>query len=297
MAGFKRATAKERESEARKRTVSGLGYVSSDIPIFKPVDGDNQIRIVPPLSNDAQASLWGLEVWTYFVNNRSYLSSKTFDPQSDDPIMSHFFDIREDNPEEAQKYKGNKRYLMFVLDMNSDEVELKLWAAPPTLVDEFLGLAKNRRTGELIALEDPEEGVPIFFTKTGQGINTRYTSIEIEKEPFPLDDDLAEDLELFEDMLIVPSSKELQKVLELAMNGDNDDDDDDDDEDDAPRKKAASPVRRKMVKKSRSKDDDDDDADDAADADDDEEEEEPKKSSIASLRKRVKNKVGKRQGK
>ena len=160
----------------------------------------------------------------------------------------------------------------------------------------FLGLAKNRRTGELIALEDPEEGVPIFFTKTGQGINTRYTSIEIEKEPFPLDDDLAEDLELFEDMLIVPSSKELQKVLELAMNGDNDDDDDDDDdEDDAPRKKAASPVRRKMVKKSRSKDDDDDDADDAADAD--EEEEEPKKSSIASLRKRVKNKVGKRQGK
>ena len=292
MAGFKRASAQERESESRKRTVSGLGYVSSEIPIFKPIDGDNQIRIVPPLADDAQASLWGLEVWTYFINNKSYLSSKTFDAQSDDPIMSHFFDIREDNPEESQKYKGNKRYLMFVLDLNNDEVELKLWAAPPTLVDEFLGLAKNRRTGEMIALEDPEEGVPIYFTKTGQGINTRYTSIEIEKEPFPLDDDLAEDLELFEDMLIVPSSKELQKVLEIVMNGESDDDDDDEDEN--PSKKSKSPVRRRMVKKNTRKDEEEDEDEEQ---DEDEEEEKPKKTSMASLRKRVNNKIGKRQGK
>ena len=292
MSGFKRATAQERESEARKRTVSGIGYVSSDIPIFKPVDGDNQIRIVPPLANDADASLWGLEVWTYFINNRSWLSSKTFDSQAEDPIMSHFFDIREDNPEESQKFKGNKRYLMFLLDLNHDEPELKLWAAPPTLVDEFLGLAKNRRTGELIALEDPDEGCIIYFTKTGQGIGTRYTGIELDKEPYTLDDDLAEELELFSDMLIVPSSKELQKVLEVAMNGGNDEDDDDEEETPKRRSRPAPVKRRTMAKKADVEEEDDDSDED--DAKEEEEEKPSRKKSISALRKRVKDKVARK---
>ena len=217
--GFKRATPEQRESEIKTRTHRSLGYVSSDIPIFNTVDGDNQIRIVPPLSDDKHASLWGLEVWTYFIANKSIVSNKTFNSNNRDPVQEYFFNIRESQPDEARKFKGTKRHLMFVLDLNDGREKLKLWAAPPTLVDEFIRLAKNRRTGELIPLEDPEQGRVIFFTKTGSGINTKYSGVEVDPEPSPIQEELADELETFEDMLIILSEDEMDSIVSTARNG------------------------------------------------------------------------------
>lgn len=220
--GFKRATQAERESEVKKRTKRGLSYVKSDIPIFQPMDGDNQIRIVPPLSEDVHASLWGLEVWACYINNKSFLSPKTFDSNATDPIAEHFFELRETDPEAAKKFRATKRHLMFVLDLNDELEELKLWAAPPTLIDDILKLAKNRRTGELIALEDPEDGRAIYFTKTGKGIGTKYSGIEVDSQTFKLEDDLADDLELFVDMLAIPKASELSKLIASIEAGEED---------------------------------------------------------------------------
>jgi hypothetical protein len=224
MSSFKTASVDQRESQMNQRSQKGLSYVKADIPIFVPSDGDNQIRIVPPLSDDKHASLWGLEVWAYYMNNRSFLSSKTFDQTVEDPIQNHFFDIRQEADEqEKKKYRATKRHLMFVLDLNDEKEELKLWAAPPTLVDGVLNLTKNRRTGELIPLEDPKLGRIVFFTKTGQGIGTKYDGIELDSQPFPLDEALADELDLFENILEVPQASELQAILTKMLTGEPDD--------------------------------------------------------------------------
>lgn len=216
--GFKTATVAERETAISARTKRGLAYVRGDIEIFTPIDGDNQIRIVPPLAEDKHASLWGLEVWTYYLNNRSFLSSRTLTDEGSDPIAEHFFKIRQAEPEEAKKYRGAKRHLMFILDLNDDTETLKLWSAPPTLVDEFVRLSRNRRTGQLIPLEDPKEGRPIFFTKTGTGLGTKYTGVEVDSNVFELNEGLANELTTFEKLLDIPNRETLQEALEAIQN-------------------------------------------------------------------------------
>lgn len=219
--GFKTATEAERDVAIKARSSRGLAYVKGDIEIFTPIDGDNQIRIVPPLSEDDHATLWGLEVWAYYLNNQSFLSSKTLKKADTDPIADHFFKLRQSDPESAKTFRGVKRHLMFILDLNDDKEQLKLWAAPPTLVDEFIRLSKNRRTGQLIPLEDPKDGRIIFFTKTGTGIGTKYTGVEVGREPYPLDEALADELDTFESLLDIRSVVELNQVLSSVQEGGN----------------------------------------------------------------------------
>ena len=236
---FKTATSKEREQEIKKRSSRGLSYVKGSLETFTPVDGDNAIRIVPPLASDKYASLWGVEIWTYFLANRVYVSSTTFDKHPNDPVAEHFFKVRQTDEQEASKYRGTRRHLMYVMDMNdADNPQLKIWAAPPTLVDEFIGLSKDPRSGKLVPLEDPQQGRVIFFTRTGQGINTKYTRVQLDSEASPLDESLAEELDEFENIIEVASEDELRSAVQKVQNAD--DDDDDDDEDSRPVAKTAS---------------------------------------------------------
>ena len=224
---FKTATSKEREQEIKKRSTRGLSYVKGNLETFTPVDGDNAIRIVPPLASDKYASLWGVEIWTYFLGNRVYVSSTTFDKHPNDPVAEHFFKVRQTDEQEASKYRGTRRHLMYVMDMNdADNPQLKIWAAPPTLVDEFIGLSKDPRSGKLVPLEDPEQGRVIFFTRTGQGINTKYTRVQLDSEASPLDEKLADDLEEFENLIEVASEDELRAAVQKVQNAEDDDDED-----------------------------------------------------------------------
>lgn len=211
---FRKVSGREREKEVRSRSQRGLGYCKSDLPVFVPIDGDNQIRILPCLSDDPNADLWGMTVWTYFIQNRVYLSPRTFDENLRDPISEYFFELRDKDPDAAKAYRGVKRNLMFILDFNEEvEGELKIWAAPPTLIDSFINLSKNRGTGELIPLEDPDEGRIIYFTKSGTGVNTKYDGVQI-ADVYPIEAELAKRLDYFADILDVPLVEDMEDVLE-----------------------------------------------------------------------------------
>ena len=213
MTGFKRATARERENAVKQRSQAGLAYFNAGMEIFVPKDGDNQIRIVPPLAEDKHATLWGLEAWVYYFNTRHYLSSKTLDEGAWDPILDHFYEVRMRDPKEASTFAGVRRHLMFILDLNEADPILKFWAAPPSLVDDFIRLSKNRRTGALIPLEDPDQGRAIFFTKTGTGQNTSYSGVELDSASLPIEDELADDLVTFESALEVLTPEESEDLL------------------------------------------------------------------------------------
>lgn len=211
---FKTADSKQRERATSDRTARGLSYLNSEFGFvtFQPQDGDNSIRIVPPLGDDPNASLWGLDVWVYYLNGRTYLSPKTFQQDAEDPIFDMFSKVRQEDAEAAKTYKGTKRSLTFIQDM-MDDGKLKVWAAPTTVIDEILKVSKNRRTGELIPVEDPKDGRIVFFSKTGQGIQTRYGAFALDSEPCPLSETIADELAHFKDFLIVSSADELREVL------------------------------------------------------------------------------------
>lgn len=123
--------------------------------------------------------------------------------------------MRREDPDLAKQMTGSCRTLIWVLDCNKvADGELRLWPAPVTLVNSFLKLAKNRRTGELISIEDPEVGRAIFFEKSGTRLQTRYDSIVLDDGPFPLNPDLVNDLKYFEEILVLNTADE----LEVAVN-------------------------------------------------------------------------------
>jgi len=221
MSKFKTADAKQRERAVSDRTARGLQFLNPEMGFetFVAQDGDNSIRIVPPLSDDKDGKLWGIDVYAYYVNGRSFLSPRTFDPNATDPFKDMYDKLKQEDPEAAKAFKGSKRSLTFVLDMMDDE-KLKIFSAPPTVIDEILKVSKNRRTGELIPVEDPKDGRIIFFNKSGQGIQTRYGAFSLDTESCVLDDSIADQLVHFRDLLIVPTAEELLEVL-ANMNTEN----------------------------------------------------------------------------
>lgn len=229
--GWKTANAQEREKAAKQRTAKGVDYIQSELEQFVPIDGDNQIRIVPPLAEDEMASLWGVDVWTYFLSGHSYLSPQVFDKHAKNPVYDAYKEMKQEDPELCKKLQlgGSKKTLLFILDMNDggSKPVLKIWAAPPTLVNDFIRISRNRKTGKLIALDDPEDGRVIFFTRTGSGVSTKYSGVQIDNEPYPLDVELLDQIPLFTDILVKPDIAELTASLEETLSGKTDDRDED----------------------------------------------------------------------
>jgi hypothetical protein len=270
--GWKTATANERTRAAKERDHKGLDYINSDLEQFVPLDGDNCIRIVPPLAEDTMANLWGVDAWTYYLTGKNFLSPTLFSKKARNPAAEAYRKVKAEDPEEAKRLQlgGSKRTILFILDLNSGEKvpPLKIWAAPPSLIDEFIRVSKNRRTGQLIALEDPEEGKLIFFTRTGTGKTTDYNGVQLDSEPYPLDASLLEIMPLFSEILVEPDQEEMEAALEEVLAGIGGDDGDDKkvrrratDDDDRPRggKRQADDDDKPRYAKKRPVDDDDDD--------------------------------------
>ena len=325
--GWKTASSEEREKAAKGRTQKGAQYINTDLAQFTPIDGSNCVRIVPPLADDAMATLWGIDVWTYYLAGKGFLSPTTFDPRAQNIVLEAYKRVKADDPEEAKRLQlgGTRKTILFILDFGDGgkEPELKVWSAPPGLVDEFIRVAKNRRTGKLVALEDPEEGYCIFFDRIGVGKKTEYKGVTLDKEPYPLDESLLDKIPYFTDILVVPDADDLKIALDDTLSGkaqesqeehkferrdstkrrghDDDDDDQprrskrrDEDEDDEPRSKSKrrdedddEPRRKpKREENDLTLDDDDRPAKKAAkDADDDEAV--PKLSKVDELRARL----------
>ena len=221
--GWKTASSEEREKAAKGRTQKGAQYINTDLAQFTPIDGSNCIRIVPPLADDAMATLWGIDVWTYYLAGKGFLSPTTFDPRAQNIVLEAYKRVKADDPEEAKRLQlgGTRKTILFILDFGdgSKEPELKVWSAPPGLVDEFIRVAKNRRTGRLGALEDPEEGYCIFFDRIGVGKKTEYKGVTLDKEPYPLDESLLDKIPYFTDILVVPDADDLKIALDDTLSG------------------------------------------------------------------------------
>ena len=225
--GWKTANTQEREKAAKSRTSKGVDYLQTDLEQFVPLDGDNQIRIVPPLDNDEMATLWGVDVWTYFLSGHSYLSPQVFDKHAKNPVYDAYKVMKQEDPELCTKLQlgGSKKTILFILDLNDGEKNppLKVWAAPPSLVNDFIRASKNRKTGKLIAIEDPEDGRVLFFTRTGTGKNTKYTTVQLDTEAYPLEAELIEHIPYFTDILVRPDMAQLQTSLDETLSGKQED--------------------------------------------------------------------------
>lgn len=211
--GWKSVHKDTRQREFDERTREGVSYIDPAVSQYRVIDGDNCVRLVPPLADDPLGDQWGFNVWVHFINGY-FVCPRTFDRRAHCHICAAATQMRREDPELAKQMTGSCRTLIWVLDCNKIAGgELRVWPAPVTLVNSFLKLAKNRRTGELISIEDPEVGRAIFFEKTGSRLQTRYDSIVLDDSPFPLDPALVDDLKYFEEILVLNEAAELEAAV------------------------------------------------------------------------------------
>jgi hypothetical protein len=176
--------------DVRKRAEQSSGLrdnmLTDHVGLWKPAEGENCIRILPPSWKDADH--FGLDIFVHYSigsENSAYLDLARM-KGSADPITEAYEQAQLEGDEDyAKKLRSVKRVLVYVIDRDKPNDGPKLWAMPWT-VDKEIGLqSQDSRTHEVLYLDDPEEGYDIYVSKEGAGERTKY-SIKIARNSSPL---------------------------------------------------------------------------------------------------------------
>lgn len=151
--------------------------------------GDNCIRFLPPTWEDHEH--YGLDIWVHSyvgVNSGSYLCLQKM-KNKHCPICEAAAASKEaGETDEAKKLEANRRVLTWVLDRDGDTKTPQLYSLSWSMDKDISTLADNKRSGEVLLIDHPDEGYDVSFKRTGQKLNTRYVGVAIDRSPSSLSD-------------------------------------------------------------------------------------------------------------
>jgi len=219
-----RSEAIKREyQESQQRGRSAYTYVKVEeldrmgIEQYKPASGDNFIAIV---CNPKQQGFFGKKVVIHNnigVDGKVYVCPKgTYgDPC---PICEEVARMKKsgEDQELIDELRPSTRYLFFVIDMKSRSTEEKgvqWFDASSGIKDEIVSLSHNKRTGDAIDISDPVDGKTVSFNRTGARLKTRYKGFELEDREYPIDEDILEDIPLFENVIQSVTYEQLEEAF------------------------------------------------------------------------------------
>jgi len=161
----------------------GPSFLVGDHPRFTPADGDNLIRILPPTWDDAEH--FGLDAYVHYgvgPEEGAYLCPKRMKGEPC-AVCDAADEAAADGDEDlARELNPAHRVLYWVIDRDNEKEGPKLWASPYRSIDKELAAQMvDRRTGEVLNIDDPENGYDVEFTKTGKGQRTRYEGLKISR--------------------------------------------------------------------------------------------------------------------
>ncbi len=96
--------------------------------------------------------------------------------------------MRDGDEEYAKKLEPRDRQVVWLLDRNADDPQPQLWILPFN-VDKELAVRQIDEDGQVVAIDDPEEGYDVTFRKQGKGLKTRYIGIDVARRQSPISDD------------------------------------------------------------------------------------------------------------
>lgn len=191
------------------------------VKLYKPADGDNFIRIIPPLDDN---KYFGQKVFVHYSigpNNSSYLCLSQMSNKPC-PICQERDRIQKLGAEQEELRALNAwpaRYVYLVVDTTSAEKireGVKVFVAPNQINEAILSLSKDPRTGRVIDISDSKDGHDIYFKRTGKDLQTRYSGYRLEELSDVPEKVLAQidDMPDLEDFLLFPTYEELKEAME-----------------------------------------------------------------------------------
>ena len=146
------------------------------VPIWRPKDGANTIRILPPTWVDAEH--YGYDIYVHYgigPDNSQFLDLVKM-KQGADPITEEVQRARAEGDEEyAKKLDSKKRVLVYLIDRDRPRDGVMMWAMPWTVDKEIANQAYDTRTNEALPIDSPDDGYDVIITKSGVKDRTEYS--------------------------------------------------------------------------------------------------------------------------
>lgn len=253
---YKKRSTENWQKRADQSGFSRRSMFDENVTVFRPHDDDNLVRILPPTWEDAEH--YGYEIFVHYGIGADRDSILCPSKMKDEPcpICEERSRALSDNDKDyADKLTPRKRVCAYVVDRDNEKEELELWSMPWSMDADITTLAVDKRTGEVLDIDNPEDGYDVEFTKTGKGIKTQYGGIAIARKSSDLGNEevLEEAIEMpIPDTLVFLEYDDIDKIFNAGAGlnepDDEDDDDDDDGDDDRPKKK-----KKKGKKKAKKK--------------------------------------------
>lgn len=76
--------------------------------------------------------------------------------------------------DESDKLKPGRRVLVWLIDRDNEDAGPLLWDMPAGVDKEIAQKSEDPETGEVVNVEDPDDGNDVVIHKTGQSLQTRY---------------------------------------------------------------------------------------------------------------------------
>lgn len=193
-------------SELARRAAGGSKYdkyLNPEIKLFKPREGENVVRILPPTWKGAKH--YGLDFWvhwgvgadgqTYLCLNKmedaanEYFERKGIDGKGgEDPIEEYAAQLRRDGFDDEAKEASHKlRIGCYVIDRKNEREGVQFWAMGEGNDRDIVQVSQYK--GKPIVIDDPENGYDLTFFRKGTGKTTKYTGWAIDRDPSALGDD------------------------------------------------------------------------------------------------------------
>ncbi len=233
---YKKRTPESVRRRAEQQSGSYDRLFKDDLETFAPKEGSYQLRILPPGWDDAEH--YGYEIFVHYSvgpDNGQYLCPAKHNIGVC-PICEERQGITDDK--ERRELQATKRVLVWLIDRDHEDRGPLLWIMPWTVDRDINQQALDPRTGEVLYIDDPEEGYDISFTREGSGIQTKYSGLKILHRPTELaknDDDLNDWLDYIEDhalpeCLNIFDGKYIEKIFAGAGTATSEDEEEEEEE-------------------------------------------------------------------
>jgi hypothetical protein len=181
---------KPRTNEAanarRERYQSGNrdSFVQPNVEMWKPADGDNWIRILPPSWDNADH--YALELYVHYEvgpDNNTYLCPNKMQGLQCGLCDEYHAAKSAKEEDYARALEVSMRLGAWIIDRDNEKSGVQLWLFSTAQDREIMQQAYDRRTGETIMIDHPQDGYDIEFTRRGKGLQTKYSGFKLSRQP------------------------------------------------------------------------------------------------------------------
>ena len=182
------------QDQVRRRSEQGGNdfdkFLLDSVKMFKVNDGNNTVRFLPPTWD--KPDHYGLDVYVHYgvgPDRQTYLCLHKMKGEPC-PVCEERQEAQRNGDEKyAKELEPKKRVLTYVVDRDHEKDGVQAWASPWTVDRDISKVSTDRRTGEVYAIDHPDEGFDVEFEKKGSKDRTEYLGVAIARRATPLGKD------------------------------------------------------------------------------------------------------------